>query len=66
MGSAPLRQPDLDAPDLSVRAMDNLRWIRQTMEHAGAFTAVPGWGGVAALPRPTGNHQSEGDSDMKL
>jgi hypothetical protein len=27
-------------------ALRNLRYIRETMERAGAFTSIPGWGGV--------------------
>jgi len=46
MGAVRPIRPTAEPIGLHDQAMDNLRFIRDAMENAGSFTAVPGVGGI--------------------
>jgi hypothetical protein len=44
--SLPEHNPRQEPIPIDARAREHLRYIRDTLERAGSFTAVPGWGGI--------------------
>jgi hypothetical protein len=66
----PMRPRPSNPPEMQARAMDNLRFIRETMEAAGTFTAVSGWGqvviGVTAVAAALIGSRFAGSSEWVL
>ncbi|HEY0371209.1 MAG TPA: hypothetical protein VGD79_04375 [Thermoanaerobaculia bacterium] len=54
----------MEPAPLHEHALNNLRYIRDAMERASAFTSIPGWGGVAiglvAIATAIGTHPVAG------
>jgi hypothetical protein len=47
MAVDPIRSKASEPIPIDARAAEHLRYIRETMQSAAEFTAVPGWGGAA-------------------
>lgn len=54
----------MDPAPIHEHALSNLRYIREAMERASAFTSIPGWGGVVvgliAIATAIGSHPFAG------